>query len=119
MGQYFIFVNVAKREYVNPPQIAKLWEWCVNSEAGLLPYLLRKSDDLGGGDIDDPDKSPYAGRWAGDECYLVGDYDSSALYQEAKDSYTDITAVLTAEFDSFTDIKEHSSFIGSTPRDSS
>ena len=57
MGQYFKAVNVSKKEYVDPWYlgVAKLWEWCVNKEAGLFPYLLRKSNESGGGDIRNPD----------------------------------------------------------------
>ena len=106
MGQYFRFVNVAKREYVDSPHVAKLWEWCINPEAGLFPYLLRKSDETGGGDIDDLDQAPYAGRWAGDKCYLVGDYDSSGLYDEAKQNYTDISRALIEEYDNFVKLPE-------------
>ena len=69
MGQYFRVVNKTKKEYVSPWDIgggAKLWEWCANHTAGIFPYLLRKSNEGGGGDInfDDPQ---FAGRWAGDE----------------------------------------------------
>jgi hypothetical protein len=44
MGQYFMPVNTTKKEYVRSWDIggfAKLWEWCVNSQAGIFPYLLR------------------------------------------------------------------------------
>ena len=103
MGQYFIAVNQTKKEYIRPWDIgglAKLFEWCANHEAGIFPFLLRKSDELGGGDIEHPD-AQYAGRWAGDEVYLVGDYDSSGLYDRAQKSYRDIARGLVREYNRF------------------
>jgi hypothetical protein len=109
MGQYFMPVNKTKKEYFAPWEIggvAKLWEWCVNHEAGVFPYLLRKSDELGGGDIADPAKVKYAGRWAGDEVYLIGDYDSSKLWDQAKKSFKNIAKGLVEEYNRFIEIKD-------------
>jgi len=102
VGQYFKAVNVSKKEYVDPWYlgVAKLWEWCVNKEAGLFPYLLRKSNESGGGDISHPD-AKYAGRWAGDEVYLVGDYDESDLYEKAGHEFTNISQPLVEEYNDF------------------
>jgi hypothetical protein len=69
MGQYFIAVNKTKKEYVRSWDIggvAKLWEWCVNRTAGIFPYLLRKRNEGGGGDIY-LDNLQYAARWAAHE----------------------------------------------------
>ena len=99
-------VNVTKKEYVQPWDIggmAKLWEWCVGRTAGIFPYLLRKSNWRGGGDI--PFAAPsYAGRWAGDEVYLVGDYDESSLYETARTSYRNISRELAAEYNLFVEV---------------
>ncbi|MBL9094919.1 MAG: hypothetical protein JNL96_27115, partial [Planctomycetaceae bacterium] len=100
MGQYFKLVNLDKREVVCPWCIgggAKLWEWAASTQGAVLTLLLRKSDEGGGGDyygyhkgigeggaIDCP-LSPIAGRWAGDRIALVGDYDSSKLWQQLPD----------------------------------
>lgn len=103
MGQYYHAVNVTKREYVSAWDIggnSKLAEWCVNAVAGIFPYLLRRSSQRGGGDID-LDGPVFAGRWAGDEVYLIGDYDDSALYQEAERTYANISAPLVAEYNAF------------------
>jgi len=100
MGQYFIAVNLDKREYICPwclGGLAKLWEWCVNPQAGIFPYLLRKSDESGGGDID-PHTVKYAGRWAGDRVVLIGDYDSSGLYEKVRTEYKNISAETASEF---------------------
>ena len=108
MGQYFRAVNVSKKEYVDPWDIgglAKLWEWCAGKIAGIFPYLLRKSNEGGGGDstVSDPE---YAGRWAGDKVYLVGDYDKSNLYQRAKEEFTNISQPLAQEYNNFIEDKE-------------
>jgi hypothetical protein len=103
MGQYFRAVNVTKREYIDPWDIggvAKLWEWCANRTAGIFPYLLRKSSGYGGGDISEAEPK-YAGRWAGDEVYLVGDYDESELFQKAEQEFTNISHPLAAEYNDF------------------
>src|SRR5215471_2612570 len=104
MGQYFYAVNETRKEYVSPWDIgglAKLWEWCVNRWAGIFPYLLRKSSGWGGGDIP-PEKSPqFAGRWAGDEVYLIGDYDESNLYEIADSEYRNISRELAEEYNEF------------------
>lgn len=135
MGQYFRAVNATKKEYVDPWDIggvAKLWEWCANKWAGIFPYLLRKSNATGGGDIgsvkrevhiksENPSpeglmevmqeavafegspvkESEYAGRWAGDEVYLVGDYDESGLFFKAEEEYRNISKGLGKEYNRF------------------
>jgi hypothetical protein len=84
----------------------KLWEWCVNRAAGVFPYLLRKSSGLGGGDIIEVDNPQYAGRWAGDEIYLVGDYDDSNLYETAQSEYHNIAGELAKEFNTFVEVDD-------------
>ena len=110
MGQYFMPVNKTKREYFSAWNIgggAKLWEWCANLQAGVLAYLLRRSNEGGGGDVEMDESIEYAGRWAGDRVYLVGDYDSSKLYPKALDHYRNIAKPLVAEYNRFIDSKEH------------
>ena len=108
MGQDFIAVNKTKKEYISPWDIggvAKLWEWCVNRTAGIFPYLLRKSSDGGGGDVE-LNNPRFAGRWAGDEIYLIGDYDESGLYREAYKKYLNISAEFVKEYNEFVEIPE-------------
>jgi hypothetical protein len=96
-------VNKTNKKYVRSWDIggtAKLWEWCVNRTAGTFPYLLRKSNEGGGGDIN-LDNPQYAGRWAGHEVYLVGDYDKSNLYETAKSEYHNIAKELAKEYNEF------------------
>jgi hypothetical protein len=103
MGQYFKAVNLTKNEYVCPWEIggvAKLWEWCVNPQAGIFPFLLRKSDDYGGGDIQKEYET--AGRWAGDRIVLIGDYDSSNLWNKLEHGgWTDISEQLVKDYNDF------------------
>jgi len=104
MGQYFIIVNLDKKEYLDPHKLdegAKFWELCANNIGRLLVYLLRKSSEAGGGDVDDPTKLKYCGRWAGDRIVVIGDYDESNLYFIAKDTYRDITTASAREYNRF------------------
>ena len=112
MGQYFKLVNEDKKEVVNPWDIggvAKFWEWIYNPQARVLVWLLRRSDEGGGGDIDEPKRYSTLGRWAGDRITLIGDYDSSQLWDKARTQdadglplanteYTDISKTLRQEF---------------------
>src|SRR5712692_10463675 len=100
MGQYFKIVNLDKREVVSPwgiGGVAKWWEWLANNQARVFVWLFRKSDGDGGGDIHERDGYETLGRWAGDRVALVGDYDSSGLYNEA-DGCKDISELLYQEY---------------------
>ena len=46
------------------------------------------------------------GSWAGDHVVLVGDYDSSELYQEARSSYRNISEDVVSAWNVFMDIEE-------------
>lgn len=102
MGQYFIIANPAKQEYIDPSKMgsgAKLWEVAANYGAmNALTILLSQS--TGGGDINGPDNE-IVGRWVGDPVVLVGDYDSSHIYDTAKSSWKDITKPLVDAFNRF------------------
>src|SRR5512145_2034134 len=109
MGQYFMPVNTTKKEYIRALDIgglAKLWEWCVNPEAGIFPYLLRKSNEGGGGDVQLVNPR-FAGRWAGDAVYLIGDYDHSKLYEKAIAEYRNISRELAEEYNRFVELDDH------------
>lgn len=107
MGQYFRLINYDKKEYIDAwdfHQGAKLWEWCVNDHCRLLPFLLRQSNEGGGGDIQ---KAFYwAGHWANNRIALVGDYDQSGDFQLAEFEFKDISKEVAEEFNDFIDIKE-------------
>jgi len=97
-----------KKEYVCPWKIsggAKLWEWCVSSQAGIFPFLLRKSNEGGGGDINKEYQT--AGRWAGDRVVLIGDYDESKLWDKLKRGYAEISRQLIKDYNDFIQIDSH------------
>ena len=114
MGQYFKIINEDKKEVINAWDlggVAKFWEWLYNRQARVFVWLLRKSDGDGGGDIplDERDQYTTLGRWAGDRITLIGDYDSSKLWNTSatKDAdgkplpnadYADISALVSKEF---------------------
>jgi len=135
MGQYFLLANLDKKEYVDPHKIGgllKLWEWCVNRQANIIPWLLAKGPQDGTSLCRIPfrytfknekDKELYlnrineeaetpigkgyfktVGRWAGDRIMLIGDYDKSGLYDIAREEYKDISDELKDEFNEFIEV---------------
>lgn len=120
MGQDCAICHESKHEYIDPWAASsgtKLWEICMNDVAELLPYLLAQGSNGSGGDsrirYEDfrrengtlDDAFANCGRWAGDRITVVGDYDESGLYHEARDSheYTEITAEIREEVLAFLD----------------
>jgi len=89
MGQYWIPVNLTKKEFVDPHKLGtglKLWEQLANSPgtgAALIILCAAMPEPRGGGDLDlggemSDDYKAVAhsviGRWAGDRIAFVGDY---------------------------------------------
>lgn len=106
-----MIVNLDKHEFLHPHKLGmglKLWEICANRGAGVIPYLLRRSNESGGGDVDfDTD---WAGHWASDRIIVVGDYDESGLYQKVRDGekvmneelpWRDISLEVRKEYEKF------------------
>ncbi len=90
-----------KKEVINPWDLsggAKFWEWICNTNVRVFAWLLRKSDEGGGGDIDNPEQYETLGRWAGDRITLIGDYDSSKLWDISATKDTDGTPLPHAEY---------------------
>lgn len=91
MGQYYVIVNLDKKEFLDPHLFgdgAKLLEFGLGglTMAGLA-VLLATSNGMGGGDLDleeadDPEILSVPGRWAGYRIAVVGDYGPSRLYHE-------------------------------------
>ncbi len=106
MGQYFIIVNLDKKEYIKP-SLLKLWEICANNDVRILGYLLATNNPDGTHLMRSfkmrpeevrekyPDwepvyyneeygytiakkKTKYFGRWCGDRIAVVGDYADEA-----------------------------------------
>lgn len=76
MGQYWLPVNLDKREFIQPHRLGaglKLWEQVASGMTGkaLLVLTAAMPERRGGGDLE-PD--PIIGRWAGDRIVIVGDY---------------------------------------------
>ena len=116
MGQYWMPVNLTKKEFIRPHKLGtglKLWEQLANSPgtgAALLILCAAMPEARGGGDFDleenwhgperkdmskvgpMPEEYPAVaartiGRWAGDRIALVGDYaEDSDLPQRFKAS---------------------------------
>ena len=106
MGQYFLIVNLDKKEFIHPHKLGsglKLWEICASNACRVLPFLLRKSNETGGGDIQKEYKN--AGRWAGDRIVVVGDYDESGLYDKALKEFKDISHKIKDEFNDFIQVE--------------
>lgn len=103
MGQYWMVVNLDKREFLDPHKLGtglKLWEQLANhpgTGAALIVLCAAMPEPRGGGDLDleenwhGPERvdmtkegppvpgypevaSRTIGRWAGDRIALVGDY---------------------------------------------
>jgi hypothetical protein len=77
----------------------------VNGETpGTVSDALAKIALIEGASVRaDPDS--VVGRWAGDEVYLVGDYDSSNLYEESF-GYRNISRELAETWNSFIDLDD-------------
>lgn len=67
-----------------------------------LIFLCRKSSEGGGGDIQKDYK--HAGRWAGDRIVVIGDYDSSKLYQKARTCFQEISKEIIGEWNDFIEL---------------
>lgn len=77
MGQYWLPVNITKREYIMPHKLGvglKLWEQVGvvhGTTTGLFILTTAMPEPRGGGDFE---PHPAIGRWAGDRIAVVGDY---------------------------------------------
>lgn len=94
MGQYFYILNLDKRQFLHPHCFGdglKLLEFGSSANGTMtgLALLLRKSTEGGGGDYTGTHE--IVGSWAGDRIAIVGDYDVSRLFQEADESWINIS----------------------------
>lgn len=77
MGQYYLVVNIDKKEYLDPHCCGdglKLLEFGCSANGTLtaLAILLADGNSRGGGDLQT--KNPTVGTWAGDRIVVAGDY---------------------------------------------
>lgn len=81
MGQYWIPVNLTKREFVHPHRLGaglKLWEQIHTHPGGVLTAVMllcvAEREPRGGGDFEVEGAEGVIGRWAGGRIAWVGDY---------------------------------------------
>jgi hypothetical protein len=85
MGQYYITVNLDRREYLYPHKLGdglKLMEFGCSSHGTLmaLAVLLASGNGRGGGDC--RSDSPMIGSWAGNRIVIAGDYGDPGKFVE-------------------------------------
>ena len=94
MGQYFVVANTTKKEFLHPHKFGsglKFLEFTLDGcsvMAGLAHLLGQSSDGVAN------DDATVTGRWIGDHVIIVGDYDTSGIFDDAmaeNDEYTDIS----------------------------
>lgn len=100
MCQYYIAVNLDKKQYMSPHALddgARLME--LNNTARALAVLCAHGNGRGGGDC--RSGHPCIGSWAGDRIVVAGDYgDDGAfgcpenvdLYRHARATFKDISS---------------------------
>lgn len=87
MGQYYMIVNITKREYLDPQDCTdglKLMEFGLSAEGTMscLAILLADGNGNGGGDLDS--ENPIIGSWAGDKIVITGDYADEGRFTRSK-----------------------------------
>jgi hypothetical protein len=77
MGQYYLIVNVTKKQFIHPHRFddgMKLMEFAPRGNGTMmaLAVLLSNGNGRGGGDLQSG--SDIVGSWAGDQIVIAGDY---------------------------------------------
>ena len=77
MGQYYLIVNLDKKQYLSPSHCGdgiKLMEFACSAQGTLaaLAILLADGNNRGGGDLRSTNE--IIGSWAGDRIVVTGDY---------------------------------------------
>jgi hypothetical protein len=120
MGQYWIPVNLDKREFIHPHKLAtglKLREQVWNhpgTPVALFILCAAMPEPRGGGDLDieGEDARTTIGRWAGDRIAIVGDYAEDADLPESPVPASELYGLCHSPEDggppegAFTDISE-------------
>jgi len=112
MGQYYLIVNIDKKEYIYPHKFGdglKLLEFGVSACGTLtgLAILLTDGNGRGGGDL--RSDNPIIGSWAGDRIVIAGDYadegkftgdETTNLFGQVESHFKDVSdLVITAMCD--------------------
>ena len=108
MGQYFIIVNLDKREYIQPHNLkrgAKLLE--IRNDIfikGLMSFLLNVN-------LKENNK-PFSnrGKWVKDKIVLVGDYEDYRLFKQIEEQFKNISKEVYTEYLNFTKIQSEENF---------
>src|SRR5919109_4959412 len=100
MTNDYITVSKTKKEYVAVEKRGG-WplteEWLKFPDSGIIPYLLGKSQE--GKKVQHYISNPkYAGRWAGDEVWVVEAHAARDLYEKVKAEYTNIFRAVLSEY---------------------
>ena len=77
MGQYYMVVNIDKKEYLHPHRFddgLKLMEFGQSAGGTLTGLAILLADGNGGGGGDIYSEDPIIGSWAGDRIVIAGDY---------------------------------------------
>jgi len=93
MGQYYLIVNIDKRQYLYPHTFGdgqKFMEFGGSATGTLLGLAVLTSEGLGrgGGDLivpDGEDKNSRVGSWAGDRVVTIGDYGDEGKFVVSED----------------------------------
>ena len=103
MGQYYLIVNLDKKQFLHPHKCGdglKLLEFGCSANGTLtaLAILLADGNNRGGGDLHS--ENPIIGSWAGDRIVIAGDYadegkftgdPTRTLYRVADEEFEDIS----------------------------
>ena len=96
MGQYFIIVNIEKREYIHPHDIkrgAKLLELSKDPIIyGLMSLLQAKNKEK---------TALYVGAWANDKILFIGDSEDSSFFKQVVVSFKNISKEAYNEYLNF------------------
>jgi len=92
MGQYYLTVNLDKRQYLHPHRFGeglKLLEFGCSSEGTMtaLALLLSDGNGRGSGDLrvkDGAEEARLVGSWAGDRIVVCGDYAAEGKFLTQK-----------------------------------
>jgi hypothetical protein len=88
MGQYYMVVNLDKKQYIRPHAFddgAKLLEFGCSAGSTMTALALLLSSGNGRGGGDHPSSAPPIGSWAGDRIVVAGDCGDKSLFTDDPD----------------------------------